>query len=79
MKLVAPPMEVSLEDGFSKDFLGRKAYGQALCNVISRSQDELLVMFLRSWSDLLRSVWRLIQIVWLLLIRIDLRFPLFLL
>ena len=51
MKLVAPPMEVSLEDGFSKDFLGRKAYGQALCNVISRSQDELVVCLDGKWGE----------------------------
>ncbi len=51
MKLVAPPIEVAAEDGFVNDILDRKPYGEALRNVISRSQDELVVCLDGKWGE----------------------------
>jgi len=51
MKLVAPPIEVAPEDGFANDVLDRKPYGQALCNVISRSEDELVICLDGKWGE----------------------------
>jgi energy-coupling factor transporter ATP-binding protein EcfA2 len=51
MKLVAPPIQVAAEDGFVNDVLKREPYGQALCNVISRSQDELVICLDGKWGE----------------------------
>ncbi len=51
MKLVAPPIEVAVEEGFANDVLDRKPYGEALCNVISRSQDELVICLDGKWGE----------------------------
>ena len=51
MKLVAPPIKVDAEDGFANDVLGRKSYGEALCNIISNSEDELVICLDGKWGE----------------------------
>jgi hypothetical protein len=42
MKIVTPPLNVKTEDGFSSDILERKSFGEALSNLVERSDEELV-------------------------------------
>jgi hypothetical protein len=66
MKLVIPPLVVEGSDGFINDVLGRKTYGQALLNLVTRSYDELVISldgqwgegkttFIKMWQELLNN------------------------
>ena len=48
MKIVTPPLDISNIEGFKQDVLGREAYGKALLNLISRSNDELVISLRRT-------------------------------
>ncbi|WP_051321564.1 KAP family P-loop NTPase fold protein [Chrysiogenes arsenatis] len=51
MKLVTPPLIVDDLDGFKKDALQRKAFGEALANLVVRSTDELVLSIDGKWGE----------------------------
>jgi predicted KAP-like P-loop ATPase len=51
MKLVTPPFVINESDGFTNDVLGRKAYGEALLNLVTRSSDELVISLDGQWGE----------------------------
>jgi hypothetical protein len=51
MKLVTPSLVVEDSDGFEKDVLQRKHFGEALSNLISRSTDELVISLDGRWGE----------------------------
>ncbi len=51
MRLVTPPLVVTEKDGFQNDILERKAYGEALLNLVTRSNDELVISLDGQWGE----------------------------
>lgn len=51
MRLVTPPLVVEEDDGFKNDILERKAYGEALLNLVTRSNDELVISLDGEWGE----------------------------
>lgn len=51
MKLVTPALIVNEGDGFTNDALDRKAYGNALLNLVVRTNDELVVSLDGKWGE----------------------------
>ena len=51
MKLVTPLLIVEDTDGFKNDVLGRKLYGNALLNLVTRSTDELVISLDGQWGE----------------------------
>jgi len=51
VKLVTPPLIVEENDSFSNDALDRKAYGEALLNLVTRSSDELVISLDGKWGE----------------------------
>lgn len=51
MKLVTPQLEVISGEGFKHDVLQRKSYGEALLNLITRSEDELVISLNGQWGE----------------------------
>ncbi|MGD9887834.1 MAG: P-loop NTPase fold protein [Halothiobacillaceae bacterium] len=51
MKLVTPSLVVNDSDGFSKDVLQRKEFGEALSNLIIQSTDELVISLDGKWGE----------------------------
>ena len=43
MKIVTPPLVVEEGDSFANDILDRKSYGEALLNLVLRSNDALVI------------------------------------
>lgn len=66
MKLVTPPLDISIEDGFTKDSFNRESFGSGLMNIIQNSEDALVISldgqwgegkttFVKMWQGLLRK------------------------
>lgn len=66
MRLITPPLDVTIETGFSKDILGRDKFGEALANIIQEAKEELVITidgkwgegkttFLKMWQGLLKE------------------------
>lgn len=51
MKIVTPPLIVEESDAFKNDVLDRKAYGEALLNLVTRSSDELVISLDGRWGE----------------------------
>jgi len=51
MRLVTPPLVIEEGDSFKNDVLDRKAYGDALLNIIVRSNDELVISLDGRWGE----------------------------
>ena len=51
MRLVTPPLVVEENDSFKNDALDRKAYGDALLNIVMRSNDELVISLDGKWGE----------------------------
>ncbi|CAC9489260.1 KAP P-loop domain protein [uncultured Gammaproteobacteria bacterium] len=51
MKLVIPPLIIEESDSFKNDVLNRKAYGEALLNLVKSSSDELVISLDGRWGE----------------------------
>jgi len=51
MRLVTPQLIVEENDSFKNDALDRKGYGEALLNVITKSNDELVISLDGKWGE----------------------------
>ena len=53
MKLLVPPLKISETDGFKQelDIFNRKTYGESLLNLISNTQDELVLALDAPWGE----------------------------
>lgn len=51
MMLVTPPLDVSIEDGFSNDIFNRKNFGVGLMNIIQQSEDALVISLDGEWGE----------------------------
>ncbi|HVW64133.1 MAG TPA: P-loop NTPase fold protein [Nitrosospira sp.] len=51
MKLITPPLVIEEDEPFKNDILGRKAYGQALLNLVTQSNDELVISLDGQWGE----------------------------
>jgi hypothetical protein len=51
MRLVTPPLTINESDAFANDALDRKAYGEALLNLVQRSNDELVISLDGQWGE----------------------------
>lgn len=51
MRLVTPPLVVEENDSFKNDALDRKTYGEALLNLVIRSNDELVISLDGNWGE----------------------------
>lgn len=51
MKLVTPQMHVEDYDSFKNDLLNRRPFGEALCNLVERSDDELVIALNGKWGE----------------------------
>jgi len=51
LKLTIPPLVIEKHDGFSKDALGREEYGKSLLNLITNSDDELVIALDGKWGE----------------------------
>lgn len=51
MRIVTPPLIVEESDAFKNDVLERKAYGEALLNLVQRSNDELVISLDGRWGE----------------------------
>lgn len=51
MKLVTPSLVVLENDSFKNDTLNRKTYGEALLNLVVRSDDELVISLDGKWGE----------------------------
>jgi predicted KAP-like P-loop ATPase len=53
MKLLVPPLKISENDGFKPelDIFNRKAYGQSLHNLITNTEDELVIALDAPWGE----------------------------
>ncbi len=51
MRIVTPPLIVEENDGFINDILERKAYGEALLNLVVNSSDDLVVSLDGKWGE----------------------------
>jgi len=51
VKLVTPPLVVDPADSFKNDLLDRRAYGEALLNLATRSSDALVISLDGKWGE----------------------------
>ncbi|UHQ54393.1 KAP family P-loop NTPase fold protein [Microbulbifer sp. YPW16] len=51
MHIVTPPIVVEDSEAFEKDALGRKDFGEALLNLVTRSSDELVISLDGRWGE----------------------------
>lgn len=51
MKIVIPPLEIEEDEGFEKDALNRKSFGESLLNLVVRSSDELVISLDGQWGE----------------------------
>lgn len=51
MKIVTPPMIVKEDEAFDQDVLGRSEFGQSLLNLVSQSNDELVISLDGKWGE----------------------------
>lgn len=51
MKFTIPQLDVSEDDGFKDDVLGRKAFGDALTSLVTKSSDELVISIDGRWGE----------------------------
>jgi predicted KAP-like P-loop ATPase len=51
MKIVTPSITVEDDDGFKNDVLQRRAFGEALSNLVLRSTDELVISLDGKWGE----------------------------
>jgi KAP family P-loop domain len=51
MRIITPPLVVEEIDSFKNDVLDRKAYGEALLNLVDRSNDELVISLDGKWGE----------------------------
>jgi hypothetical protein len=51
VKIVTPPLIINDKDGFKEDIFERKAYGEALLNLVVHSSDELVISFDGQWGE----------------------------
>lgn len=51
VRIVTPPLIVEESDAFRNDALDRKAYGEALLNLVARSSDELVISLDGRWGE----------------------------
>ena len=52
MRIVIPPLDVKEDDAFKKnDLFERKAFGEALCKLVERSSDELVISLDGQWGE----------------------------
>mgnify|MGYP001033346793 CR=1 FL=1 len=51
MRLITPPLVIEEDEPFKNDILGRKAYGQALLNLVAQSNDELVISLDGQWGE----------------------------
>ena len=53
MKILVPPLKISETDGFKQelDIFNRKAYGESLLNLISNTEDELVLALDAPWGE----------------------------
>lgn len=51
MRIVTPPLVIEESDAFKDDLFSRKAFGEALLNLIERSQDELVISLDGKWGE----------------------------
>ncbi len=51
MKIVIPPLEIEEDEGFEKDALNRKSFGESLLNLLVRSSDELVISLDGQWGE----------------------------
>ncbi|MEK6735936.1 MAG: P-loop NTPase fold protein [Pseudomonadota bacterium] len=51
MRLVIPPLVVEENDSFKNDALDRRTYGEALLNIVVRSNDELVISLDGKWGE----------------------------
>ena len=51
MKIVTPPIIVNENESFEQDVLGRSDFGQSLLNLISQSNDELVISLDGKWGE----------------------------
>lgn len=53
MKLLVPPLDIEIDDGFANniDIFKRKSYGEALLNLIKNTEDELVLALDAPWGE----------------------------
>lgn len=51
MKIITPPLVIKNDEGFKQDSLGRQSYGEALTNLVSRSNDALVISLDGQWGE----------------------------
>ncbi len=51
MRIITPPLVVKNTEAFENDVLDRKPYGEALLNLITRSDDELVISIDGKWGE----------------------------
>jgi hypothetical protein len=51
MKLVTPPLIIEGSDGFGKDILQRKKFGDALSNLVTHTTDEIVISLDGKWGE----------------------------
>ncbi len=51
MKLVIPPLDIDEQEGFEKDILNRKAYGEFLRNIVRDVEHELVISIDADWGE----------------------------
>lgn len=51
MKLVTPPLKINEDDPFANDALGRLDYANALLNIVSNSDDALVIALDAKWGE----------------------------
>ena len=51
MKLRIEPLKVGKDESFEQDVLDRKDFGQSLLNLITKSEDELVISIDGQWGD----------------------------
>lgn len=51
MKLIPTPLDVGITDGFVHDIFSRKVFGEALINLLNRSNDSLVISIDGPWGE----------------------------
>jgi predicted KAP-like P-loop ATPase len=51
MRLVIPPLPIDEQDSFKHDALGRKQFGIALMNLITKTNDGLVISLDAPWGE----------------------------
>lgn len=51
MRLITPSLEVAPDDAFNKDIFERKNFGEALLNIVSNSNDALVISIDGKWGE----------------------------